>query len=153
MITSLKIWRQTLIFKILLKISWLPSWGIIKSISICFCIWCLIFCFELVFVRFKVMPKDLDVLQWWWGLLYQISQFIFFVFNFYYNQPNKSHLFEITFIFGRCHCSLAAVTPVEYECDSTHTTDTFAKAKMSLTEKSTDISHPHPRNAKGRLCT
>ena len=41
----------------------------------------------------------------------------------------------MTFIFGRCRRSSAAVTPVKYECDSGNLTGTFAKSKILLTEK------------------
>ena len=39
------------------------------------------------------------------------------------------------FIFGRCRRSSAAVTLVKYECESGNLTGTFARSKISLTEK------------------
>ena len=42
------------------------------------------------------------------------------------------------FIFERCRCSSAAVTPVKYECDANNPTGTFARSKILLTEKLTN---------------
>ena len=44
------------------------------------------------------------------------------------------------FIFGRCHCSWAAVTPAKYECDQNNI---FGKSAMYLTKKlTTETSVP-----------
>ena len=47
-------------------------------------------------------------------------------------------ILNITFIFGRCRRSSAAVTPVKYGCDSKNLTCTFAMSKKLLTEKLTN---------------
>ena len=39
------------------------------------------------------------------------------------------------FIFDRCCRSSAAVTPVQYKCDTNNLTDTFARSHILLTEK------------------
>ena len=50
---------------------------------------------------------------------------------------------SISFIFDRCRHSLA--TPVKYECDSTHLTETFvAKPNMSLAAKLTNTASVTP---------
>ena len=54
-------------------------------------------------------------------------------------------MFDITFIFDRCLCSIAAETPVKYECDSIDLNYTFYTRKMSIMGKLTPIiSTPHP---------
>ena len=50
-----------------------------------------------------------------WGLLIQIVCSI--IFPFFQNYQYTVYVLNITFIFERCHCSSAAVTPVRYECD------------------------------------
>ena len=47
-----------------------------------------------------------------WGLQNNFPHSLIFQ-----NHQNSAHLLSITFIFDRCHCSSAAVTPVKYECD------------------------------------
>ena len=42
------------------------------------------------------------------------------------------YVLNITFIFDRCHHSLAVVTPVKCECDPMKMTNTFAQAKIFL---------------------
>ena len=51
---------------------------------------------------------------------------------------NTHYVLTITFIFGRCRCNPAAVTPAKYECDSKNLADTFARSKILLTEKLTN---------------
>ena len=53
---------------------------------------------------------------------------------------------NITSIFDRCHCSIAAETPVKYESDSLDLTYHFTKSKLSLMKKLTEwrFSAPHP---------
>ena len=46
-----------------------------------------------------------------------------------------SYLYDIKFIFGRCHRSWAAETPGKYEHDWNCLTYTFAKSKFPVTEK------------------
>ena len=45
------------------------------------------------------------------------------------NYKNTVYLFNITFIFDKCHCSWAAMTPVKYERDWKDWRGTFAKPK------------------------
>ena len=59
------------------------------------------------------------------------------LFSPFQNHPNTGYLLNITFIFGRCHGSLAAVTSANYECDLETLASTFAKSKISRTEKLT----------------
>ena len=47
---------------------------------------------------------------------------------------NIGHLWNITFIFGRCRRSVAAVLSVKYGCDLKIITRAFARAKTLLTE-------------------
>ena len=51
------------------------------------------------------------------------------------NHQNTGYPYDITFIFQRCHRSLAMVTFVKYECDLKNITSTFARSKIYLTEK------------------
>ena len=51
---------------------------------------------------------------------------------------NTGYLLNIMFIFGRCHCSLAAQTSVKYGCGLKNLTCTFAGSKISLMEKLTN---------------
>ena len=50
--------------------------------------------------------------------------------NFQYHW-NTIYMLHITFIFGRCHHSLAVVTPAKYECDSVDLTYIFAIQKYA----------------------
>ena len=63
-------------------------------------------------------------------------------FSTFQNYRNIHYLMNITFIFDRCHCSWAAVTPVKYECDSKDLTGIFAKAGKSLTNKNGALVTP-----------
>ena len=49
--------------------------------------------------------------------------------HLFQNYLNTGHRFNITFIFVRCHCSLAVVTPDIFRHDLENITDTFAKGK------------------------
>ena len=51
------------------------------------------------------------------------------------NHQNTGYPYDITFIFQRCHRSLAMVTFVKYECDLKNLTSTFVRSKIYLTEK------------------
>ena len=51
---------------------------------------------------------------------------------------------NITFIFHKCRCSSAAMTPVKYECHSNNVTGTYVRSKILLDEQS--FSNPHPRD-------
>ena len=53
---------------------------------------------------------------------------------------------NITFIFGRCRRSSAAVTAVKYECDSRNLTGTFAWLKIFAYREinKQSFSNPHP---------
>ena len=68
-----------------------------------------------------------------WGLLSQFSPFRYF--PIFPNDQNSGYLYDIKFIFGRCHRSWAAETPGKYEHDWTYLTYTFAKSKFPVTEK------------------
>ena len=68
-----------------------------------------------------------------WGLLSQFSSFRYF--PFFPNDQNSGYLYDIKFIFGRCHRSWAAETPGKYEHDWNYMTYTFAKSKIPVTEK------------------
>ena len=58
----------------------------------------------------------------------------------------SGYLYDIKFIFGRCHRSWAAATPGKYEHDWKYLKYTFAKSKISrngeINERS--FSNPHP---------
>ena len=73
-----------------------------------------------------------------WGLL---SHFLLFYHFFYYYQ-HTGYLFTITFITDRCHCSLAAVTPVKYECNPKPLTSSFIKSEINQQS----FSNPHPNS-------
>ena len=46
------------------------------------------------------------------------------------NHGNTVYLLNITFIYGRCHCSIAAVTSAKYECGSTELTAAVTKIEI-----------------------
>ena len=50
---------------------------------------------------------------------YSTNLFRSLIFSIIHNYINTAYLLNITFIFGRCHHSLAVVTPAKYEYDST----------------------------------
>ena len=54
---------------------------------------------------------------------------------FFPNDQNSGYLYDIKFIFGRCHRSWAAETPGKYEHDWNYLTYAFAKSKFPVTEK------------------
>ena len=66
-----------------------------------------------------------------WGLLSRIPPFHYF--------PSISvlskHLWNIAFIFDKCHCRLDAVTPVKNQCDLKDLTGNFVASKVHLTKK------------------
>ena len=74
------------------------------------------------------------------------------IFPIFPNDKNNGYLYDIKFIFGRCHRSWAAETPGKYEHDWNYLTYTFAKSKFPVTEKlvnealvapTPDLSVPH----------
>ena len=79
------------------------------------------------------------------GVTESIS-FILFFCPVYHHHENTTYLLEIIFIFDRCYCSPAAVTPVKYEYDSNDLTYILAKIKTIpnwwINEWS--VSNPHP---------
>ena len=76
-----------------------------------------------------------------WGPLHQFLHSM--IFSAFQNYRNIGYLLNIKFIFDRCHCSLAAVTPVKYECDWKDLTGIFAKAGKSLTNKNGALVTPN----------
>ena len=76
------------------------------------------------------------ILRWaqGWGLISQFSPFRYFPI-FFPNDQNNGYLYDIKFIFGRCHRSWAAETPGKYEHGWNYLTYTFAKSKFPVTEK------------------
>ena len=68
-----------------------------------------------------------------WGLLSQFFPFRYF--PIFPNDQNSGYLYDIKFMFGRCHRSWAAETPGKYEYDWNYLTYTFAKSKFPVTEK------------------
>ena len=56
-----------------------------------------------------------------------VNKPIFSVTLFFQNNQNTGHLFHSTFMFDRCHRSLAAMTSVKCECDFKKSTGTFAR--------------------------
>ena len=57
------------------------------------------------------------------------------IFPFFPNDQNSGYLYDIKFIFGRCHRSWAAETPGKYEHDWNYLTYTYAKSKFPVMEK------------------
>ena len=60
---------------------------------------------------------------------------IFSVPLFFPNDQHSGYLYDIKFIFGRCHRSWAAETPGKYQHDWNYLTYTFAKSKFPVTDK------------------
>ena len=81
-----------------------------------------------------------------WGGGYEDNFLRSVIFHIFQHHQNRSWLLNITFIFGRCRHSSAAVTPVKYECDSNNLVGTFARSKILLTEKLTNraLATPTP---------
>ena len=69
------------------------------------------------------------------GVTKAISSIPLFSQLYRYYPPNTVYQLNITFIFDRNHSSLAAVTPVKYECDSKRPRDNYTKSKIYITEK------------------
>ena len=67
---------------------------------------------------------------------------------FFQNYQNTGCLLNITFISDCCHCSLAAVTPVKYECHSQDITWSFAFNKMREINEGS-FGDPHPNGING----
>ena len=82
-----------------------------------------------------------------WGLLTQLPVFSYFHL-FFQNYQNTGCLLYITFISDCCHCSLAAVTPVKYECHSQDITCSFAFNKMKEIDEGS-FGDPHPNGING----
>ena len=57
------------------------------------------------------------------------------IFPFFPNDQNSGNLYDIKFIFGRCHRSWAAETPGKCEHDWNYLNYNFAKSKFPVTEK------------------
>ena len=75
---------------------------------------------------FVFSSETLNPEETWVGLLSQFHPFQYF--PILQNYRNNIHLLNITFIFDRCHCSLAAVAPVKHECFSCNST--YCKIKF-----------------------
>ena len=78
-----------------------------------------------------------------WGLLSQFSV----IFPIFQNNEYTGYLYDIMFIFDRCHRSSAAETPDKYECNWKCLTFTFAKLKFLAMDKlaNGDLVTPTPR--------
>ena len=76
------------------------------------------------------------ILDQGWGLLNQFHPFRYFP-NFS-EWSNSGYLYNIKFIFGRCHRSWSTGTPSKYEHDWKYLTYTFAQSKFPLMEKLTN---------------
>ena len=63
----------------------------------------------------QIFPPLWESIYQGWGLLSQFSPFRFF--SFFSNDQNSGYLYDIKFVFGRCHHSCAAETPGKYEHD------------------------------------
>ena len=70
-----------------------------------------------------------------WGLLNQLLRSV--IFPILQNDQNTGYQYTITFIFDRCHRTLAAETPVKHERDLKWLTCIFAESKFLVTEKLT----------------
>ena len=66
---------------------------------------------------------------------YLFTCYLPFFLGFFQKCRNTAYLLHIMFIFGRCHRSLAAVTPARYERDSTHIIDNFMRVQISILRK------------------
>ena len=82
-----------------------------------------------------------------WGEGYWVSFLCSLIFLHFSALSITGKLVHITFIFDRCHCSEAAVTPVKYGCDSKNLTGTFVKINIFVCGKNNKwtFSNPHPR--------
>ena len=69
---------------------------------------------------------------------YWSNFFHFVVIPVFLNFRNIGYIYNIMFIFDRCHCSWAAVTPAKYAHDLKCLTYTFAKWKFSVMETLTN---------------
>ena len=67
-----------------------------------------------------------------------------FIFPNFHNNQNNGCVYNITFIFDRCHHSWAAKTPGKYERGWKYLTYTCAKSKFPITEKLTNGAYRHP---------
>ena len=75
------------------------------------------------------------------GITIPISSILLF---FKFSSLPKEWL-HIIFIYGRCCCSLAVVTPVKYESHSKNLTGIFANSKIRNGEiNEWNLSNPHP---------
>ena len=60
------------------------------------------------------------------------------IFPIFPSDQNSGYLYDIKYIFDRCHRSWAAETPGRYEHDWKYLTYTFAESKFPVTEKITN---------------
>ena len=64
-----------------------------------------------------------------------IVQDIQVYFPFFFEYQNTDYLLDITFIFDRCHHSIAVATPVKYECDSQDPRGTCENLELHIRAK------------------
>ena len=79
------------------------------------------------------------------------------IFSFFHSNQNNGYLYDIAFIFGRCHHSWAAETPDKYERDWKYLTYTFAEYRIKISHNGEinqrNFSNLHPCSARSRsLC-
>ena len=86
-----------------------------------------------------------------WGLLNQLLRSV--IFAILQNDQNTGYQYTITFIFDRCHRTLAAETPVKYERDLKWLICIFAESKFLVTKKLTKgvSGNPHPWSSSFNL--
>ena len=86
-----------------------------------------------------ISTHAIDYARWVWrkfelpgvGVTKPISSVTSFL-SLLQNYQNPGHPYDITFIFGRCHRSWAAETPVKYECDLKYLTYAFPEPNSSI---------------------
>ena len=72
-----------------------------------------------------------------WGGGYKADFLRSVIFPIFHNNQNNGYLYDITFLFDRCHRSWAAETPDKYEHGWKYLTYTFAKSKFPIIDKLT----------------
>ena len=80
----------------------------------------------------------------WMGVTKPISSFVIF---FSISESQKCCLWNIAFIFDRCHRSLAAATPVKYKSEPTYLMYTFVSFCLPIPNGENNeriFSNPHP---------
>ena len=86
---------------------------------------------------------------WWWWWCTKSTSTVALFFQVFLNHKNTIYLLNITYIFDRCHRSLAGATVVQVECDLRDLTNIFARSKISLTDKITNpalVTPPSPQS-------